>query len=91
MSLKNLYICLWNKTFKFEDNLLKSLIFLFDFWSDSMNSIIFSLFYANIQAVLNITSDNMSTLFWQHAHNMLQSPKLLHLPDRKPSFIETRT
>ena len=58
------YFCSWNKTFKFDDNLLRSLTVLFDFWSASVNSILFWLFFVNIQTVLDITFDNRLTLFF---------------------------
>ena len=50
----------WNKTFEFDDNLLKSLTVVFDFRSDSVNSIIYLLFSVHIHT---ITFDNILTLF----------------------------
>ena len=58
-----IYFCSWNKTFKFDDNLLKSLTVVFDFRPDSVNSIIYLLFSVHIHNVLDITFDNILTLF----------------------------
>ena len=55
--------CSWNKTFKFNNNLLKSATVLVCFRSDSVNSAKFRLFYINIQTVLDITFNFWFTLF----------------------------
>ena len=56
--------CSWNKTFKFNNNLLKSLTVLVYFRSDSVNSVKFWLFYIDIQTVLDITFNFWFTLFF---------------------------
>ena len=53
--------CSWNKAFKFNNNLLKSLNILFYFLSDSVNSVKFWLCYIDIQTVLDITFDSHSS------------------------------
>ena len=53
----------WNKTFEFDDNLLKSLTVVFDFRSDSVNSVIYLLFRVHIHTALDITFENILTLF----------------------------
>ena len=47
--------CSWNKTVKFNNNLLKSLTVFVYFRSDSVNFVKFWLFCMSIQAVLDIT------------------------------------
>ena len=56
--------CLWNKTFKFHNNLLKSLTALDYLRSDSVNSVKFWLFYIDIQTVLDITFNFWFILFF---------------------------
>ena len=56
--------CVWNKSFKFNNNLLESLTVLVYFWPDSVNSVKFWLFYIDIQTVLDITFNFWLTLFF---------------------------
>ena len=54
----------WNKAFKFNNNLLKSLTVLVYFRSDSVNSVKFWLFYIDIQTVLDINFNFWFALFY---------------------------